>query len=124
MFPSKLNLLTLALLVLTAAASQAHAQGVCSLQAKEVASLDDVLKCVRSVPFSEEVRTATLDTMRRTFPLYAFFDIVRDSPDPVHFPMQVDLEQELDRIGRQVCVCVCVCVCMCVCACVCVCVLV
>eukprot|EP00013_Stygamoeba_regulata_P009325 CAMPEP_0177675720 /NCGR_PEP_ID=MMETSP0447-20121125/27361_1 /TAXON_ID=0 /ORGANISM="Stygamoeba regulata, Strain BSH-02190019" /LENGTH=644 /DNA_ID=CAMNT_0019184145 /DNA_START=163 /DNA_END=2097 /DNA_ORIENTATION=- len=80
---------------------RASSQQVCSFEVNQVVTLDSVLQCVQSVPFSEEVRTATLDTMTRTFPLYAFFDIVQNSPDPIHFPMQVDLEAELSRIGQK-----------------------
>ena len=41
----------------------------------------DVLSCFYSVPFSESVRIQTLDTLNKTKELYAFVDIVHDSPD-------------------------------------------
>ena len=61
----------------------------------------DVLSCFYSVPFSESVRIQTLDTLNKTKELYAFVDIVHDSPDQENLPLSVDIQAELARIGRK-----------------------
>lgn len=92
---------TTALVVLVAlsAATATYAAG-CSFAARTFHSYEEVYKCLEQVPFSESLRTSTLDNLRKTFSLYAFRDIVKNSPISGSLThIQVDLNKEFDRIA-------------------------
>jgi hypothetical protein len=67
----------LALLLLVAASANAQ----CSFTARQLYPLQDIIKCQGQVPFSDAYRRATLDTVSKVFRLYAFRDIVANSPE-------------------------------------------
>ena len=70
----------------------------CYFESSSVHDLTTVTKCLFNVPFSERIRQEALDNLRKTVPLYAFRDIVKDSPPSPLTHIQVDLFAEFDRI--------------------------
>ena len=59
---------------------------------------DDLVSCLRSVPFDATVKAGTLATLRAILPSYVFVDSVQESADPIHIPMNINLAQELSAI--------------------------
>jgi hypothetical protein len=95
------NIVASALLVLVAAslASSANAAG-CSFTGRTFHSYEEVYKCLEQVPFSDSLRQATLSNLRKTFSMYAFRDIAKNSPASGSLShIQTDLFKEFDRIA-------------------------
>lgn len=54
--------------------------------------------CLKSIPFNETIRKATLDTITATIPFYAFKDILAKY-EGGPFSIDIDIEAELERIA-------------------------
>ena len=72
-------------------------QQTCSFQENGFYSYDEVLQCFKSIPLDYQVKTQTLETMRRSLEVYAFYDIAHDSPDP-NLPLKVNMQKGLQEI--------------------------
>jgi hypothetical protein len=70
------TLASLALVLLVVASASAQ----CNFAARQLYPLQDIIKCQNQVPFSDAFRQATLDTVSKVMRLYAFRDIVANSP--------------------------------------------
>lgn len=57
-------------------------------------SVQQLLTCYRSVPFDDEVRSTTIQSLQASAQIYTFLDISNQSPDP-NLPMQVNLLDDL-----------------------------
>ena len=73
----------------------------CTFGQRTFHSYEDIQNCLAQIPFSSELRKATLDNLRKTFSLYAFRDIVKNSPQSGSLTrIQTDLFAEFDRIEK------------------------
>jgi hypothetical protein len=71
--------------------------GTCEFVENYFYTYDEVLQCFHSIPLTNEVKTQTLETMKRSLEIYAFYDIAHDSPSP-ELPLQVNMQQGLQQI--------------------------
>lgn len=89
-----LNAATLLPLVVCVAAQ------LCEYESDEWGDSTIAEACFRSVLFSDEVRDETIDMLQRGMQLFGFLDISNNSPE-LKFPMQVDLNVELEALRSQ-----------------------
>lgn len=88
------------MLVLVSASLALQVSAQCEFNARTFHTYQEVYQCLEQVPFSESLRQTTLQNLRKTFSLYAFKDIVKNSPStPVLSHIQTDLFKEFDRIA-------------------------
>jgi hypothetical protein len=80
--------------------SSPSGSSTCVFQAYQYTSLDSVLQCFYNVPFDPEVRSQTIDALKKAVELYAFLDIANNSPDP-NLPMKVNILGGLDAISKR-----------------------
>lgn len=74
--------------------------GTCEFVENHFYTYDQVLQCFHSIPLTPEVKTQTLETLRRSLEIYAFYDIAHNSPSPqlpLHVNMQLGLQEIYDR---------------------------
>jgi len=72
----------------------------CRFSTTKAYDYSDILKCLDQVPFSATLRTATMANVRKTMQLYAFRDIVKNSPESPLTHISVDLDAEFTRIEQ------------------------
>jgi len=59
-----------------------------------------VMNCFHSILLTDDVKYTTLETLKRSLEIYAFYDIAHDSPDP-NLPLQVNMQQGLEEIANR-----------------------
>lgn len=60
----------------------------------------DLVQCLQQIPYDEQVKTSTIETLEAIIPSYVFVDSVQNSADPVHIPISVNIQSELDGIAQ------------------------
>jgi len=62
-------------------------------------SYDKALACISSVPFSPSVRDDTITTVNKTYTMYVFRDIVKNSPAPMS--IKINMEEQLTALRNK-----------------------
>ena len=65
----------------------------CTLEPNQTYSWDEVWSCLQQIPASPDVQTMTMDMVQKSLNIYAFKDIVNDSPTSNLIHISVNLDQ-------------------------------
>lgn len=60
----------------------------------------EVMNCFHSILLTDDVKFPTLETLKRSIELYAFYDIAHNSPDP-NLPLHVDMQRGFEEISNR-----------------------
>lgn len=63
-------------------------------------SYTSLVSCLTNIPFDEQVKISTIETLEAILPSYVFVDSVQNSADPVHIPISVNLQSGLAAISQ------------------------
>lgn len=56
------------------------------------------MNCFHSILLTDDVKFTTLETLKRSIEVYAFYDIAHNSPDP-NLPLHVDMQRGFQEIA-------------------------